>query len=103
MRRNHERAAQLQTYSAAGACFQMLLIYAEIEALWETKGGDNGDRFRHVDRARRLCHSVVEFFEEALGVDAYDLAKTHYMKGRTDPRYLTRRAVEDYLEPTEKK
>ena len=42
---------------------------------------------------------VVDFFEEALGIDPRDLASLHYMRGGTDPRYLTRRAVEDYLKP----
>ena len=96
MRGNLERASQLQAYSPAGACFQVILIYSEIESLEKAKS-EGGDTHRHYDRLRRLCHSLREYFDEALGVDPYSLASHHYMMGGTDPRRRTEWAVRDYL------
>src|SRR5262249_29457800 len=70
--------------------FQLAVLSAQTEAI-----ASASDKFRHLDRARRLCHSLKQFFYRGLGTDAIFGWGWRDLKRGGDPRYLAQRAIEE--------
>jgi len=60
-----ENGAQKQAYSALGACFQVLMLWGELAAIRDAKGGEN--TFRHFDRMRRMLCSLSQLLRRDAG------------------------------------
>lgn len=73
-----------------------MLIYSQVDALWEERAGD--DAFRHYDRIQRLCWSVRDFFYHALDVRPYDFDFGGGMRSGLGPHWITKLAIDQYRE-----
>jgi hypothetical protein len=92
-----EAAAQDQAFSNDGAAFQTMVLVFEVGELATMLAGRD-EAFRHLDRAVRLCHSLMRYFEGAHGVRLHDLGYRDLVGGNTDPKYLSAQAMSDYTE-----